>query len=136
FTSHIKGAEVRVSPRAQGKGSLLQVTGKVEGSASDGIRVLREGALRQYLGGSMDSWLMQGDMRASLDLAIPIGSGETDPKGVRHQVEVDLQVPRFELQNLNLALDDMRGHISYDNEKGISSDVINAHFFDEPITAQ
>lgn len=136
FTSQIKGAEVRVSPRAQGKGSLLQVTGKVEGSASDGIRVLREGALRQYLGGSMDSWLMQGDMRASLDLAIPIGSGETDPKDVRHQVEVDLQVPRFELQNLNLALDDMRGHISYDNEKGISSDVINAHFFDEPITAQ
>jgi uncharacterized protein (TIGR02099 family) len=136
FNSQVKDAEVRVSPRDEGKGSLLEVTGKVEGAASDGIRVLREGALREYLGGSMDSWFMQGDMHASLDLAIPIGTGEAKPEGMRQQVEVDLSVPRFELQNLNLALDDLRGHIRYDSDTGISSDVITARFFDEPITAQ
>ncbi|WP_049630582.1 YhdP family protein [Cellvibrio sp. pealriver] len=136
FNSRVARAEVRVAPRAQGKGSLLQVTGQIQGDASDGVRVLREGMLRQYLGSSMDSWFMQGDMQASLDLDIPIGTGEKKPEGMHQQVEVDLRVPRFELQNLNLSLDDLHGHISYNSDTGISSDVLTARFFDEPIEVQ
>jgi uncharacterized protein YhdP len=136
YTSHIKQAEIRVNPRAQGQGSLLEVEGNITGAASDGIRVLREGMLRQYLGSSMDSWFMQGDMHARLDLAIPIGTGGDKAVGAHQQVDVKLNVPRFELQNLNLALDDLTGHISYNSDTGISSDTLKAHFFDEPIEAR
>jgi uncharacterized protein YhdP len=136
YTSRVTHAEVRVNPRAQGKGSLLQVDGEISGAASDGIRVLREGMLRQYLGSSMDSWFMQGEMQARLDLAIPIGTGEEKAAGARQQVDVALKVPRFELQNLNLALDDLTGQISYNSDKGISSNTLKAHFFDEPVEAR
>lgn len=136
YTSRVKYAEVRVNPRAQGKGSLLEVDGEITGAASDGIRVLREGMLRQYLGSSMDSWFMQGDMQARLDLAIPIGTGEDKAAGARQQVDVELSVPRFELQNLNLALDDLTGQISYNSDTGVSSNTLKAHFFDEPVEAR
>ena len=136
YTSRVKQAEVRVNPRVQGNGSLLEVQGEITGAASDGIRVLREGMLRQYLGSSMDSWFMQGDMQARLDLAIPIGTGEDKAVGAHQQVDVALKVPRFELQNLNLALDDLTGRISYNSDTGISSDTLKAHFFDEPVEAR
>jgi uncharacterized protein YhdP len=133
YSSRVKNAEVRVNPRTNGKGSLLEVNGEITGAASDGVRVLREGMLRQYLGSSMDSWRMDGDMQARLDLAIPIGTGEEKPADAHQQVSVDLQVPRFEMQNLNLDANDLSGHIDYDSETGISSDTIRAHFFDEPV---
>ena len=136
YSSHVKRAEIRVNPRAEGKGSLLEVEGEISGAASDGIRVLREGMLRQYLGGSMDSWFMLGDMQARLNLAIPIGTGEEKAAGARQQVDVELKVPRFELQNLNLALNNLTGQISYNSETGISSDTLKAQFFDEPVEAR
>jgi uncharacterized protein YhdP len=94
YSSRVKRAEIRVNPRPEGRGSLLEVEGEISGAASDGIRVLREGMLRQYLGGSMDSWFMLGDMQARLNLAIPIGTGEEKAAGARQQVDVELKVPR------------------------------------------
>ena len=136
YSSRVKRAEVRVNPRAQGAGSLLEVESEITGAASDGIRVLREGMLRQYLGSSMDSWFMQGDLHARVDLDIPIGTGEPQVKGGRQQVDVTLDVARFELQNLNLALNDLTGSISYNSDTGISSDTLKAQLFDEPVEAR
>jgi len=136
YTSRVQQVEVRVNPRANGKGTLLQVEGEITGAASDGIRVLREGMLRQYLGGSVDSWMVQGAMQARLNLAIPIGTAEQKPAGGRQRVDVDLQAQRFELQNLNLAVDDLVGRISYDSDTGISSDTLKARLFDEPVEAR
>ena len=136
FTSQVTRAEVRVNPRVKGAGSLLQVDSEISGAASDGIRVLREGMLRQYLGNNMDSWFMQGDMRARLDLTIPIGTGQQQPDDAHQRVDVALDVPRFELQNLNLAVNDLTGHISYSSDTGISSDTLSAELFDQPIEAR
>jgi uncharacterized protein YhdP len=133
LASRIKRAEVRVAPLPDGKGSILQVKGDLEGVASDGVRVLREGMLRQYIGSSMDSWAMQGDMQASLDLTIPLGKGGLTAGGGHQQVDVELQVPRFDMQNLNLTLNDLNGHITYNSDKGISSNTLEAQFFDEPV---
>ncbi len=134
--SRAEQVEVRVNPRAKGRGSLLQVQGQVNGLASDGIRVLREGEMRKYLGSSLDSWSMQGDMRAKLELDIPIGTGEEKPTGHRQQVDVDLQSPLFELQNLNLSVTDLNGHISYNSESGIGSRDLHGQVFGEALTAE
>lgn len=132
-TSRVKQTEVRVSPRSDGKGSLLEVNGSISGAASDGIRVLREGMLREYLGGGMDSWNLQGEMQAQLDLAIPIGTGDEKPTGAHQRVTVDLQVPHFSVENLDLQVKDLAGRINYDSDTGISSDTLHAHLFDEPV---
>lgn len=134
--SRAQGVEVLVNPRAQGHGSLLQVTGQINGPASDGIRVLREGEMRKYMGSSLDSWTMQGEMRAQLELDIPIGTGEAKPFGHRQQVDVDLQSPLFELQNLNLSVTDLNGHISYNSDTGIGSRELRGQVFGESLTAE
>lgn len=134
--SRAEGVEVMVQPRAQGRGSLLQVTGQINGLASDGIRVLREGEMRKYMGSSLDSWTMQGEMRAQLALDIPIGTGEEKPSGHRQEVKVDLQAPLFELQNLNLSVTDLSGHISYNSESGIGSRDLRGQVFGESLTAE
>lgn len=132
--SRVEQASIQVNPRAKGRGSLLQVQGQVSGAASDGIRVLREGQLRQYLGNSMDSWSMHGAMHARLDLDIPLGTGEKNPVDARQQVSVALEAPLFELQNLNLSVNDLRGEISYNNVNGIASNDLQGIFFGEPLT--
>lgn len=131
--SHVEHALVRVNPRLQGRGSLLQVDGQISGLASDGIRVLREGQLRQYLGSSMDSWFMQGAMLARLDLDIPLGTGEDKPLDAHQQVDVDLQAPLFELQNLNLSVNELSGQIRYSSRTGIASTDLKGTFFGEPL---
>jgi uncharacterized protein (TIGR02099 family) len=136
YGSRVQQAEVRAKPRATGKGTLLEVDGEIKGAASDGIRVLREGMLRQYLGGSVDSWFIHGDMLARLDLDIPIGTGEQKPAGARQRVDVDLKAQRFELQNLNLVVDDLVGRISYDSNTGVSSNTLKARLFDELVEAR
>lgn len=136
FDSKVEQAEVRVNPRAGKTGSLLQIKGQIAGLASDGIRVLREGELRKYMGSSLDSWSMQGEMRARLDLDIPIGTGEQNAKGHRQQVDIDLKSPLFELQNLNLSVTDLSGHISYNSETGINSEQLRGQVFGEPLEAQ
>ncbi len=136
FDSKVEHAEVRVNPRAGKAGSLLQVKGQIAGLASDGIRVLREGEMRKYMGSSLDSWSMQGDMVARLDLDIPIGTGEQNAKDHRQQVDVDLKSPLFELQNLNLSVTDLSGHISYNSETGVGSEQLRGQVFGEPLEAQ
>ncbi len=134
--SRAEQVEVRVNPRTKGRGSLLHVTGQINGLASDGIRVLREGEMRKYMGSSLDSWTMQGEMRARLALDIPIGTGEEKPTGHRQQIDVDLHAPLFELQNLNLSVTDLTGHISYNSEQGIGSRDLRGQVFGEALTAQ
>ncbi|HTF94703.1 MAG TPA: AsmA-like C-terminal region-containing protein [Cellvibrio sp.] len=136
FESQLTQAEVRANPLAQGRGSLLQIKGQIKGPASDGIRVLREGEMRKYMGASLDSWAMQGQMNAQLDLDIPIGTGEEKSVGHRQQVDVDLQAPLFELQNLNLSVTDLSGRISYNSDTGVSSRELRGHVFDQLLQAQ
>lgn len=136
LNSQVRNAEVRVNPNRTGRGSLLQVEGQIDGLASDGIRVLREGEMRKYMGSSLDSWSMQGTMQGHLKLDIPIGTGEAKPAGHRQLIDVSLQSPLFELQNLNLSATNVSGHIRYDSEAGISSEHLQGDIFGEPLEVQ
>lgn len=135
YESQIESAQIRVTPR-QGRGSLLKVAGVINGSTADGMRILREGTLRRTIGNSMDTWSMDGEMRTTLDLAIPLGTGQAKPAGSLHKVDVDLQARTFELKNLNLVLKDLTGRVSYNSNSGLTSKDLAANLFGEPITAE
>ena len=136
YDSRIQAAEVRMEPRSRGNGSLLQVKGSLAGPATDGLRILREGILRRYIGGTMDTWFLTGDMQADLDLAIPLGTGVANPPDAHQQVNVQLRAPAFELQNLQLTLRNLEGRIGYDSRTGLSSEGLVASLFGEPVEAK
>ena len=130
YSSRLQQTHVQSRPRPNGQGSLLRVKGTISGMASDGLRALREGRLRQYIGDTMDHWDLNGDMEARLDIAVPLGgSGE----GAHQRVDVDLDVPIFNLPDYELDVEDVRGRVSYSSRSGLSSRNLTGRLFDEPV---
>lgn len=119
-----------VESRPHGEGSLLRVKGGVSGIASDGLRALREGQLRQYIGDNMDHWEIAGEMVAQLDLAVPLGNSS---KGAYQRVDVDLDAPTFNLPDYELELEAVRGRITYSNRDGLSSRGLTGRLFGDAI---
>ena len=135
YNTQVRGAKVELHPRQNNAGSLLSVNANLQGAASDGLRVLREGALRRYIGNSMDSWFMYGDIQTSLDLRVPLAT--RDPaQDAYQQVDIDIQSPEFEIQNLNLKMKDLSGRVSYNNKTGLLSENLQATLFNQKVVAQ
>lgn len=133
--SNITNASVELHPKKDKQGSLLSVKANLQGAASDGLRVLREGALRRYLGNSLDSWFMFGDIRTNLDLVIPLAT-KNPVQDSYQQVDIDINAPEFEIQNLNLKMNNLTGRVSYNNKTGLLSENLQARLFDQDVTAQ
>ncbi|MES2674172.1 MAG: AsmA-like C-terminal region-containing protein [Pseudomonadota bacterium] len=133
FSSDVGATQISVRPNPQGDGTLLRVKGLVTGVASDGLRVLRESMLRQYIGANMDSWKLEGEMRTQVNIAVPLAR---DEPGNAQQIDIDLQSPYFELGNLKLSMRNITGHISYNQDGGISSQNLQGKLFGEPIAVQ
>ncbi len=130
FSSDVGVTQVNVSPNPDGHGSLLRVNGSVAGGADDGLRVLRESMLRRYIGANMDTWKLNGTMRTQLDIAVPLDHQGT---GAAQQVDIDLDSPNFEMGNLKLAMQNINGHLSFNDATGLSSEGLNGILFGEPV---
>ncbi len=133
FTSDVGPTQISVRPNSLGEGALLQVNGVVTGVASDGLRVLRESMLRQYIGANMDSWKLDGEMRTQVNIAVPLAH---DAPGAAQQIDIDLKSPFFALGNLKLSMHNIDGHISYNQDSGLTSQNLHGKLFDEPIEVQ
>jgi len=133
FDSDVQPTSVSASPNPDGHGSLLRVQGTVDGGTKDGLRVLRESMLHRYIGSSMDSWTLDGDMHTRLDIAVPLDRLGT---GAKQQVDIDLQAPHFEMANLKLALTNVSGQISFNDQRGLSSEALQGTLFDQPVKAK
>lgn len=133
YNSNLHSVRVATRPNSAGEGALLTVTGQVQGLASDGLRVLREGYLRQFIGHHMDSWALTGTMTANIDIAVPL---EADAGGATQQIDVELNAPSFSLDEYQLALADVQGKIHYSHSTGIVSEGLQGKLFNEPITAK
>lgn len=133
FATQIDHAQLEMYPKKNSTGSLLSINATMNGSASDGLRILREGALRRYIGNSIDSWFMSGNIKTKLDLIIPVGT--SDQSDALQQVESEVDAPVFEIRNLNLQTKDLKGKIIYNSKTGLSSENLQAILFNEPINA-
>lgn len=132
FSSDIGPTEISAQPNPDGHGSLLKVKGKVQGSAEDGMRVLRETMLRKTIGASMDTWALQGSMDTQLDIAVPL---DAKGSGAAQQVDIDLQAQSFAMGNLRLAMQNLSGHISFNETRGLASEGLAGTLFGEPVKA-
>jgi uncharacterized protein (TIGR02099 family) len=132
LNSKLGPTQISALPNPDGHGSLLRVEGSVVGGADDGMRILRESMLRRYIGANMDSWRLDGDMQTQLKIAVPL-----DPtgSGASQQVDIDLQSPHFEMGNIKLAMQNIKGRISFNETAGLSSEGLSGILFGEPVKA-
>ncbi|WP_020207964.1 YhdP family protein [Gilvimarinus chinensis] len=129
YNSEIAETHITLADNPYDQGKWLQISGKVDGIASDGLRILRQSVLRQFVGSQMDSWYLHGDLIAALDLGIPL---EANAKGAYQKLALDIDASMFALDNFNLELSDLSGRISYDSETGLGSDTLTAKLFGSP----
>lgn len=132
FDSEVGKTDINVQPNPDGKGSLLRVSGLVNGPAVDGLRILRESMLHRYIGSGTDSWKLAGEMETQVNISVPL---EANAPGATQQIDIDLSSPFFEIGNLKLHMTNVKGHINYSHDKGIASDGLHATLFNEPIKA-
>jgi uncharacterized protein (TIGR02099 family) len=132
FESHVTKTSIQVSSNPYGGGALLKVNGAVQGSTSDGLKMLRESMLRRYLGANTDTWTLQGDMKTQVNIAVPL---EQHAQGASQQVDIDLASTFFRLGGLNLNIKNIKGRISYNQDAGLSSQALTGSLFDEPVEA-
>lgn len=132
YESDVSGVHIATRPNPQDEGAILTVTGDVAGIASDGLRVLREGYMREMIGSNMDSWYLQGTHHTRVDIAVPLLA---DTKGASQQVDVDFNMPLVGMENLSLYLRNVEGQLSYSSEKGLVGDKLTALLFDHQVTA-
>ncbi len=130
FSSDVGSTQINVNPNPDGHGSLLRVDGSVEGAAEDGLRVLRESMLRRYVGTSMDTWKLDGNLRTKVDIAVPL---DREGTGATQQIDLDLNASRFEMSNLKLAMQDVSGHLSFNETTGLRSEGLNGILFGQPV---
>jgi uncharacterized protein (TIGR02099 family) len=130
YNSLIHDSHVALTPNPQGEGLLLNVNGKVNGIASDGLRLLRESALQRYVGRAMDGWYMHGGLKAEISLAIPLPA---EQPGARQEVTVDLNVPRWAMDYYDLEMRHLQGRIRYTDRDGLSAEALQTTLFGEPL---
>lgn len=114
-------------------GSFLTVAGEVNGPAIDGLSLLREGQLRKSLGDNFDTWSMTGAMKGTVALGIPLGNVHS--QSAYQQVNVELDVPRLDIGNLNISVSELAGSLSYRNDTGLFSEALTGKLFGEPLDA-
>ena len=130
YDSIISDTQVLVSPHPLGEGSLLNLQGILSGDASDGLRVLRESPIRKAIGGSLDTWVLQGESLTTLDLTVPLKVGEP---GMRQNVEIALTNATLDMRNLRLNASGVNGLIRYSDMDGLQAEGLSAELWQRPI---
>jgi len=131
YNSRIGRGRIALDDNPEGEGLLLEVEASLDGLASDGLRLLRESYLRQFVGENMDTWFMHGDLQADLSLALPLTEGAP---GNRQRVAMNLDVPKVAMDNFDLAMNNLRGRMVWEGETGLSAEQLTAELFSQPVT--
>ncbi|WP_041522498.1 YhdP family protein [Gilvimarinus agarilyticus] len=131
YNSDVQNATITLRDNPVDDGKVLGVNGRLDGIASDGLRILRQSVLRDYVGDNMDTWYLHGDLIAAVDLAIPLSAGAA---GSYHDVQIDIDASSFALDNYDLELADFSGRIFYNSDDGLSSENLQGQLFGRDAT--
>lgn len=126
YNSDIKNASIKLADNPHDSGKILTLTGRVDGIASDGLRILRQSVLRDYVGDSMDTWYLHGELDALVDLSIPLDSGAA---GSYHDLEFTVDASTFALDNYGLELANFSGRVFYNSDDGLRSENLRGQLF-------
>lgn len=111
---------------------VLEVRGDVTSSGPDLMRLFRESPLRHHLPGLDDVLALEGPLRGTLDLAIPLREGLGLPD---INVRARLDDNRLRLKQADLDASGLEGEVSYRSRSGLASPLLKARLLESPVTA-
>ena len=128
LNSQIESAWAYLPPQSQ----ELHIEGIVSGDASDFSVLLAESELGHYLGSAFDNWVFAGPVRTHLGLTLPV----EDVEQIDIRVDTQLLDNQLTIDQRDLTLNQVSGHIRYTTASGLSSEALEGYMFDERVVAQ
>ncbi len=133
FNTELSEGRIAVVPNPRGEKALLRVESQLNGPAADGFNLVRNHVLPMT--GSDDNilkrWAMQGQMRGSIDLSVPLHAGEP---GHRQNIEVQLTEANLAMPELDLVFDNLAAELRYTNTGGLQADNLSASLWGQALT--
>ena len=121
------GTTARFAELASG---VLQVDGAARGAAGNGLEFLRQGPLRELLGGYLDGLTAKGSATADIHFTLPV----THPQDFVLKGKADLQEASVGPTSLpGLVAEHLHGSIDFGNY-GLSTEGIEGTLFGGPVT--
>lgn len=137
FSSQISAADVAVPFDSDGRISVVEISAKLTGSGSDGVRFLNETPLADQVNNLAEDWLAIGDISVTADLVIPIAEAvQTSVAGIteaQSSINIVMQGNDLLLPAYDLLLQDIKGELSYSDKGGLHSQGFTARLFDRPL---
>lgn len=117
---------------APNKNLLLNVSGQIEGDASDGLAVVNNSPLRDIVGDTFADWQLQGALGTHLQLKLNLSDSSQAPV-VR--VNTDWRGVQLDAVPLNLQVDAVTGQLDFNTETGFSASGIKAVLWGQQLSA-
>jgi len=130
--NRVDDAVVLMRPNPDDEGMMLSITGKLSGRTADAMALLHNSPVRNVLGETLGSWTYGGNIKAGIDLSIPLKAGA---KGLRQRVNVDFERASINLQGIDLAIDSVGGRLVYRSDEGLVADKLSGRIWGQPFNA-
>lgn len=122
-------ASVRGNP---GGGRWLTVRGQGRGSAAQGLQYLQQTPVTEGIAQYFSNWVAEGDTDVELALSIPFNISNARPSV---SLALDFKDNRLFIPEYDIQLEQLSGALSYDDEKGLSSQNLSATVFGKTVHA-
>ncbi|TNF07726.1 MAG: TIGR02099 family protein [Gammaproteobacteria bacterium] len=129
--TRVKSGEVLLRPSPGETGQLLYVKADVVADAGEAVAVLAQSPLRSRVAG-VANWDISGPTKIDLDLRIPLSRDGTEGA---YAVDVDLSDAYLGLPDTDINFTQLRGRLSYRDDKGLYASGLQGQFWDEPVEA-
>lgn len=94
----------------------LKLQGAINADTSNVIQFLNDTPISELIGGLTQTWQAEGNVQATLELTAPI-HGPSRPIEIR--LEADVTDTKIDLTDIDLAVNDINGSVSYDTRFGL-----------------
>lgn len=116
-----------------GRNKAILLKGKVRGDSSKTLELLKQSPIKNILGEELASWQIQGSVRGTIDLVVPLTkSGE----GAEQHIHLNLARNQLNIPNLDLSFEDISGPLRYSHTHGVESSQLKATLWGQEIKAK
>ncbi len=124
---HPLSAEAWMDPSG---GMMLAIAGSLRGPAADGLAILNDSPLSQYVGGAFADWQLDGGLDTDLRLLIALGDTSAPPHVTVttgwHDVDVSILPGGLPVRGVS-------GTLAYDSEQGFRSEDLAGSLWGRPL---
>lgn len=110
----------------------LSITGQVRGDTASALALLRSSPVQDVAGEALEQFDASGPYTGSVELFIPLEGGLNDGW---QDIKATIDQGQFELPDVGLRFDNVKGDIRYHTQKGLTAKNIQAQLWGQPVSA-